>query len=150
MKKILLLTSLFLISFISSCFAVDLNDSRWFRIYDVGADKKYIDMDTIEFASDCKNIFNCNKKHRYISGWEYTELPNDDGYKYTLAFVHWDLDCKKIKYEEITAFKNDGTVHGKEDNHFSKPIRSQPGSILEYELQIMDRIWKEYNINNRK
>ena len=62
MKKILLLTIMMLLNLSSTCFAIDLDELRWVKVYETDTDKCYIDTESVKFDDNLKRIFKCNKK----------------------------------------------------------------------------------------
>ena len=53
-----------LLNLSSTCFAIDLDELRWVKVYETDTDKCYIDTESVNFDENLKRIFKCNKKHR--------------------------------------------------------------------------------------
>lgn len=50
-----------LLNLSSTCFAIDLDELRWVKVYETDTDKCYIDTESVNFDDNLKRIFKCNK-----------------------------------------------------------------------------------------
>ena len=138
-----------LLNLSSTCFAIDLDELRWVKVYETDTDKCYIDTESVNFDDNLKRIFKCNKKHRYVSVWFYDYSLEFAEYRYMLSFVHWDLDCKKYKFDEILAYREDDTLYDKEDYSSTKPSRVIPNSLAEQKFKAVEYLYNIEKISKK-
>ena len=138
-----------LLNLSSTCFAIDLDELRWVKVYETDTDKCYIDTESVNFDDNLKRIFKCNKKHRYVSVWFYDYSLEFVEYRYMLSFVHWDLDCKKYKFDEILAYREDDTLYDKEDYSGTKPSRVIPNSLAEQRFKAVECLYNIEKISKK-
>ena len=66
-----------------------------------------------------------------------------------LSFVHWDLDCKKYKFDEILAYREDDTLYDKENYSSTKPSRVIPNSLAEQKFKAVECLYNIEKISKK-
>ncbi len=150
MKRILVLTILLLVSFLSVCHAFEEpKNARWNNVIkevDLGV---WADMETIEFARKTNRYLPCYN-HRIVTVWMLIHDTTIKDFDFQKTLEVWDLDCKTVKDIATCTFDEKGNRIDYHDTSFNSPRHIVPDTIGEVLLKNLVKIWNSHSKNNIK